>query len=557
MSLEKFKKNLSADLLKTASKHKIREFEELEKGKFVAFAEDGQQDYDLEFQLSAAGELTKHLCDCDSKAPFCSHKAALLLFLLSGKTGQTAKAARKAPLKKRSEAQVLLDSIDASEIKNWLSELFPSNRELELLFKAKFAYQGKEFTRKDVEKITKEAVKSVVKNRKTIEKAESKKIVALWRQFHKPILEFYWSAPEKATHFEAFAGLLEAITLSDIELRKKDAEFGLYRHQIVQQSEQILLKIQSQEDWEKALKGFLEEARLEESKLCHFYLSILLRLYAECSEDRKTGLMEQIMKAFLTVASGSDYLNKRYQLSILPSLTVEDQSFQKYFRHFTPLLYESPYNKLLIQKLIAADEWDHLEKICQKAVKGSQLNYSTITLYEGLKQVYMHKGDTTRLLNVLKIIVPQTFDITDYKTALSLFKNEQDAKAFRNQVSSKARYNYDPEAYNFWVNLAAYEGNYNKMLKSITRHTPYQTLLEHWDHLIAVDVKYFLRVLLTEADRDYEAPSDTEKEELFARIKEKIDQTIEMRTLQEAIRDNNRNWNRSELMEYLIEKYTG
>ena len=68
-------KSIASTKLKNADKINIRELEEEGKNNFIAFADDGDNSFDVNVRIDEAGEVQELTCDCESKV-ICIHKIA-------------------------------------------------------------------------------------------------------------------------------------------------------------------------------------------------------------------------------------------------------------------------------------------------------------------------------------------------------------------------------------------------------------------------------------------------------------------------------------------------
>jgi hypothetical protein len=181
-----------AQAQKKAEKFPLREIEEIEKGHWVAFADDGPESFDVQITLRK-GEITAHSCDCgklDAQG-FCLHQLAMLMQLSAKKTN-TPKPVTKRKVKEN-PLTTLLNQIDTDDLKLWLKEVLHQQKDLAIAFTNRFGVRPDDYTQDEIQKITDAAVRSVVKNKKKLDQSELKKIILLWKEVHEPVINHYLS----------------------------------------------------------------------------------------------------------------------------------------------------------------------------------------------------------------------------------------------------------------------------------------------------------------------------------------------------------------------------
>ena len=187
MSLNKIIKSIPEKLIKEGKTfiNKVREFEETEKGNFIAFVDDGNASYDVNIVLTDKSDsVEKTSCDCNITSAFCPHKIAVLLYMKSGslkeKESTTLKKIRK---KKLSPTEELIDSLDHTQLRNWLLAELEKNNELSFKFKFHFSSDNGLPSLEDVKKYGEETIKAVIKNKKYIEPSEVRDILDIWNTY--------------------------------------------------------------------------------------------------------------------------------------------------------------------------------------------------------------------------------------------------------------------------------------------------------------------------------------------------------------------------------------
>ena len=130
ISVKNYRNILPKEIIQKAEKVKVRECDELEKGHFQAYLDDGETSFDVTIIINSKGEVTGHLCDCKSRVAFCRHKTALLLFVAKDMKVK----GRIKGSKSISQVETLLEDADPERLKAWIRELLSRNQDLSLAF---------------------------------------------------------------------------------------------------------------------------------------------------------------------------------------------------------------------------------------------------------------------------------------------------------------------------------------------------------------------------------------------------------------------------------------
>jgi hypothetical protein len=164
LNLKNYTTSLPKELLKLAEKNIVRECDEIEKGRYVAYVDEGEDSYDVSLTILKNGEIKMAECDCKNNKIFCRHKTALLLFITGAK-----KEKKPAKVKaKANKSDALLEDTALHELKDWVKNLLLKNPDIELAFVHHFSAKNHLFTAEEIEKLTNDAVKAVVKNKKIL-----------------------------------------------------------------------------------------------------------------------------------------------------------------------------------------------------------------------------------------------------------------------------------------------------------------------------------------------------------------------------------------------------
>lgn len=193
MNIKSLKKDISSTAYKKGEHFvkfsAIRELEEVQHNKFIAFVDDGAESYDVCLELDANFAIILHTCDCGSDEVFCSHKAAVAVQLKDRGKSVANSVAKKIRAKKIDPLRSMIDDIHPDQIKDWVYELIKSNKEFHQVFKNRFEKNSISLAEKDIEEKHKEVFKAILKTAKYYDASQLQKILQLLSPFHQSVLQ--------------------------------------------------------------------------------------------------------------------------------------------------------------------------------------------------------------------------------------------------------------------------------------------------------------------------------------------------------------------------------
>jgi hypothetical protein len=331
LSLKNYTTELPKNLLAQAGKNAVRECDETGKGSYVAYVDEGDDSYDVSLNIKSNGEIESSECDCKNGKLFCRHKAALLINITRGK-----KEKKTAKVKvKVNKSDALLDDASLHELKEWLRNLLQKNPDIQLAFTHHFSAKHHQFTTDEIEKITNDALRAVVKNKKNIDLTQLKKIIELWTDIHAPIVQQYQAGAADENLFQCFHALLECCLGIDVKLNAKSKKIPSYIDGLLKGSMETVVNIYDEIAWAAAAGYFVKHIPTKHSVRIH-YLQHLENIISVSTEKRKHHLLDEIVKQYSKseperMAHGSSYTQKVF------SMVEQFGMFQKYHTVFKPV----------------------------------------------------------------------------------------------------------------------------------------------------------------------------------------------------------------------------
>lgn len=495
LSKKNYKKVLAGELVKQAEKCKVRECDETRKGYFEAYVDEKKSTFDVLIALINE-EVTEHNCDCNSTVAFCRHKVAVLLFLEKGGNSSGQKIKRN---KKASSFETVLEEIDAERLKDWVRNLLIRNKELEIIFLHHFSQQQKNYNPADVKQLTLNTVKAVAGNRKKLETGEVKKIVELWKEIHDPIAAQYFSNLTDKGSFLTFHAIAEACNEVLMKVNSSGIRLDKYIADLLINAVAPLQHIKDEDAWDIATGYFTEQLNNIKWALRDPYLAFLSLLHEASSTERRERLTHKLVAQYAKSNPEKQYHSETYTYKTL--LLVKNSGlFDKYVNLFKPVQLSNDYNNELIGLLIQFGHLKLAEKYCIEQIGSNYRNEYSISYLDHLKAIYTLEKDDKKLSGVLKMLIPQTFDFTDFITVYEQMEGDE-KKKWRTKIFTRAGHmaSYNPGARLFSFRLMDYEQNYKKMIDYINSDTPYSIIVQYADKMALVNRDGFIKNLFNSA----------------------------------------------------------
>jgi hypothetical protein len=494
ININDLQKYISAASIKKAEKNKVREIDEIKTGEFVAYVDDGDETYDVSVVLSKEGDVNTTICDCPKNKTICLHKVALLLFI-------STKKKVKSPLKSKNKVdknEQLLESIPHEKLMGWVKSVLKSYPDIALSFEFEFASKDHEYTVSEIQKITKDAVKSVVKNKKNIDATQLKQILSLWKIVHKPIIDLYKFNPADKKHFDCFCALLEFCMLTGKDLNSNSVKFNSYAESILNDCIECVVNILDDELWKSSIQFLIDRIHHQVLGTNLILLTHIKNLSSHFNESRKELLVDMIAKYYKSKGPGNTvFANEFTTYTFL--IISENNKFEKYFHLFKPLNWSNDYNLKLINGLIGINQLELAEKYCNSEILSNYKNEYNIPYYKLLNSIYLITNEQDKRVNVLKELLLYNFQYDEFVLVSSNFKGEQELKKWRIKMITNAKHalrDYNKDAVDFLFKLYHNESKHKKIIEIISEHTPLELVLEYIETLLHVDELETLYALL-------------------------------------------------------------
>ncbi|HSB93140.1 MAG TPA: hypothetical protein VLC28_08490 [Flavitalea sp.] len=490
--------SMSQSMKRKAEKCVVRECDETEKGTFIAYVDEGEETYDVSLTFKK-DILLASSCDC-RKAKICEHKAALLIYI----SRPTTKSKSAVKVKKQDPLLALLNETDATVLKEWFGELMLNNKDIRLAFELQFL-QSATLTIADIIEKTKNAVKTVVKNKKNVDVNQLKKIIDLWLKIHEPIVREYYEAVFNKDAFERFHSAMNTCAIEQERITTLSNKISVYFSEAVTGALENIHQLQQEDQWQQAVSLIFDGMKHSTHNLKMAYLDLLVNVYQVSNEHRQQQLIRQLMGRLGEIQSIHPYYKKEVGEFYL-RMIKDNGLIEHYHESFHSIDYAYTYNTMLVEALIDLKEYARAEKICINEIKFHTKNSERPAYYRELIRIYTALGDDKKLLETMQRVFPYTFDFDDFILVHNTLKTGGERSAWRStavkMVQTPAKQLY-LQAMDFLVRLALHEKNINQALHFVDNACPYTIILKHNAALIDMFKESFLAAILNRYDDHY------------------------------------------------------
>jgi hypothetical protein len=383
LTLKNYNTTLPQPLLKKAEKDVVRELDELDKGHYQAYVDEkGCDSFDVSLHIDSKGNVTKHTCDCKVHPDFCHHNAAVLIAIAKHK--KVAPQTKK--LKKGNTLNNLLDNLDADRLRVWVKDLLSKNKDIEIAFIHQFSEGEKIRTPETIMQQTQDAVKAVIRNKKTVEVSEIKRILDLWSELHTPIVAAYCANVADEAAFLNFHAVIEAWEALQSRLKTTSSRFNKYIDGLLAKVAAPIHGLHSEELWDRATGYFAGHLWYSAGFVRPYYLSFLAAIPVADDTDRKTRiaglLIDQYGKRDLMQVYNADIYTE-----LIFKIAIENGLFNKYWHLFKPGYFRNEYNEQLIRRLIKNGQLQLAEQYCREQIRRNYKQEYNALYLQLLKEV--------------------------------------------------------------------------------------------------------------------------------------------------------------------------
>ncbi len=501
LNLKTFTKNILVNKLKQSSKIVIRDVDEEPKNKFVAYADDKNESYDVTIEIDDNDDVLENDCDCEIKG-LCIHRIALMVYLSERKVKP-----KQVRAKKQTPIEILIQNLDANVLKNWVSDLLKKNKDLEFLFTTEFSLNTEEFTKQKVKTLIENSIKSVIKTRKKIESNELKKITDLLDVTLKPVLEYCMFDLSDKEKLEIIFSIFDELVAFDRKIYSSSIKMQRFIEKI---SKQIVESISNNNDdvrYQKIADLHFEMILNENiSSINSINFNHIQLLYEKNSENEfRKKYFAQNVKTFVDKLHSKkvkfDVQITYFALEVL----FENDLFESSIGCFQAVRYENEYNLSLIDKLISLNKIAEAEKMALAQIASNYYVDYNFPYWTRLKSIYKSQNNPINLVKILIDTVGIDMNFDDFLT-IKKHLPEADFKKFKSNLMGRTKNKFSSydDAPQFYFKMLNEDKNYKKMIDSISEYTDYDVVFEYRTALFNENkVELMLKIFTIESGSFY------------------------------------------------------
>ena len=478
LSFTNFNKELPQPVLKQAQKLKVRDLDELNAKHFVAYVDDKSQSFDVSIRIDTKKNIVESSCDCEQGNSFCVHKTALLIFLAEQKKAKTPVKVRA---KKLDPLEVMLNQIEADDLKKWLFPILKKNAELSFLFEKEFAVAQKVFTTNDIESMVQEAIKSVVGRRKSIQTNEVAKLVNMLEVALQPVLDFIENDLKNVQHVLLITKINDILT--DFHYDKHISSVKLIRlvEKINNQFFGHINNIQDLDLWKKHLDFFFLNVFKVKGNNLNNVAEFLKSNYelAKLSPFKLEYFVFKMRDWFDTTDKSTMRVSDVLSMFVL-DFYIENKLLSQYAADFSVRRYADNYNLKLINALVELEEFKIATLRCKQVIQSNQSEVYNSAYYKILKTIYLKTNDEDALADLIKSTIKYDFTFEE----LSFLSKKLDAYDYKVLVTGLKKYyrsifySNQETAPRIYFGILFLEKNY-KQIFSEFQSNPLELIFEH------------------------------------------------------------------------------
>ncbi|MGY4386591.1 hypothetical protein ACVWYN_003646 [Pedobacter sp. UYP24] len=504
LTIKNYKSVLSPELIKQSQKCAVRECDEISPGHFESYIDVLNKSFDVNITLEKSAVIF-HKCDCEDPSPFCQHKTALFLFIVKGDKKQPAKITKA---KKIDPLQEAIELADPRLLTEWVLKIAKKHKDIGISFMNEFANKSSDYTPQEIIDQTQNCLKAVINKKTKADALEVKKIIELWSDLHRSILENYRAQPTNEAYFLQFNAIIDVCSFYEDRLSTTSKRISSYIKQIIEEVSAVVTNIRENDSWKKSLTYFTKALFLNDYGFRRPYLELIATLFTSSDKERKSIIVELMVLIYEEKVSASQHDRDHFLQHVFRLVILNDQ-FKTYKHLFPPIRHALSYNLKLIDTLIEEEDFKSAEAYCLLQIKENTNNDYDFEYYERLIEIYKMSGDEMKLSAVLKRQLLKNPDFLDYQFVSLHRSSDNDFNHWKNRVLANARQmaHYDSHAAEFSLALVESEGNYQRMIDYIDEKIDYEVILQYAPGLILNAPQSFLNKLINridyQGDRDW------------------------------------------------------
>ena len=509
MTIKETLKKAPANITKAASslQNNVRECEEIARGQFSAFVDDGKESYDVGIQLDESGlKLNHYSCDCSDKNTLCAHVVAVLTFMNRGeKSAATSTTLKKIRKKKLSPTEELLDTIDNIQLRTWILEELNVNKELNFKFFNHFSGSTAQITAEEIDKQGAACILAIIGKKKYIEPVQLKSLFEVWQKY----LDVQMPAILNEIGNEQGMLMVNAIfnfyELVDKKLSKSSSRVATQFNKFLEKLSAYLQTCEQQK-----ITQFFEQFthRLKQDGKT---LNIVIALIYKTAPALSGEVLGSLIKLYLNKVSEHE-LNEAELLPLLQFI-IKHELFANLHTYLPYTLFFNDYNFAFLHQLQLIGETDKVIKLCEKSIKGNYHEVYSIPYYKILVNVYQLRSMPEEALVYRKKIFVYSPSYQLYQEIYNDLPTNAQKESFRKEALSRSL-RRDTADYvkvlDLKFGLWAETEDWGKILDKLVDYASLDKAAPHLKYLYLFDDALLLKKLVVDIHSSFSYPNNYE-----------------------------------------------
>jgi hypothetical protein len=394
ISILDYLKTVNPNELKTSKKLLVRDLDEAEKNKFLAYVDEGNKSFDVQIILDVKQNIVSKTCDC-GLSENCIHQTALILFLVSEKNLTT--KVKKTTKRKVSETDALIASLDHEALKLWVSKILKGNGEIDFLFKTEFGQKNIIFDTETIKEIIAQSIQSVIGKRKKIETNEIKKVVDNLSISLQPVLDPIFANSINDKSFELISTIIDELHTFQMKYYFSSIRITRFIEKIYDSLLKSLYNGKDFERWKENVQFYFTLV-FGKRLFSHYNFQLVKNIYSfsEINTLQREFVVNLVEEKFaaLNNTSGDEYSRviMEFDLFFLTVFT-ENNLFENYYTRIRPRLFQNQFNILLIENLIKINKLQLAESYCLEQINANSNRTYDIPYVNYLMEIYALNGE--------------------------------------------------------------------------------------------------------------------------------------------------------------------
>lgn len=507
MTIKDTLKKAPANISKAASslQNNVREFEEIARGQFSAFVDDGKECFDVGIQLDENGNNILHFsCDCPNKNALCAHVVAVLAFMNRGeKSAAASTTLKKIRKKKLSPTEELLDNVDNIQLRAWILEELNVNKELNLKFFNHFSGSTTQITAEEINKQGAACIQAVVGKKKYIEPVQLKALFEVWQKYLDTQLPAIFAKIGSEDGLLMVDAVFNFYELVDKRLSKSSSRVVTQFNKF---SEKLSAYLQTCEQYK--ITSFFQQfiSRLKkDGKGFSVVLSLIYKTAPALSKE----VLADLIKLYLNNVSK----NEPTEAELLPLLQyiIKQDLFSALYNDLPYTLFYNEYNFAFLHQLQLIGQNDIVISLCEKSIKGNYHEVYSIPYYKILVNVYLQLSMPDEALIYRKKIFAFAPSYQLYQEIYNDLTTHAHKETFRkealNRVLRRDTADY-AKVLDLKFGLWAETEDWGKILDKLVDYTSLDKATPHIKYLYLFDDALLLKKLLIDIHSSFSYPAN-------------------------------------------------